>query len=413
MAVAPPAAAANTVFPVETFGDTLIVSVKGDRAGFSEAEYRADCDRVAAALDDPRYRNLVVDFSLTNYVGGETLERVEGWMRQVRGRGGRAVACELSDDMRQGLRLTTGHDDWEDYDTRGEALSDVATETPAQRGRRYLPKVLAGVAALLVLGVAAYALRGLFLDRTQEDAYLALNEVWEKYHRLERRSPDHNQFWQGTLELDRELAPVREEIRTMHVHKYPLRNVMHYLGGRMHEVLLSPRSPDPRADLVDRGMEFLDARLQRQTDQHYAAYTGDNWGQPPGVPGPADAESDDVDVDTPDPVVSDPVVTGPAATDPAVPEAGAAATTPDAGRADARRPAPAATTGGETGVTPGNAEVVARGSASADTDDDVADTVAGGADAVPDDTPPAPEPVEPGGGPDSPEPVAGGTSGGR
>ena len=284
------AARANTIFPADTFGDALVVSPKGDKAGFGEADFRVESGRVADALKSPGVNNLVVDFSLTNYVGGDVVEVLDGWAKGVRDRGGRAVACEVSDDMRRGLAVAgriEGHDDWPIYDTRDAALKEVATETAGQKLRRYAPALLSALAVLLLLGLGAWLLTG---RHEEERLYADLDDVWEDYADLRKKYPDPAEWEDHTPELVARLDDQVRRLRTTDRDAAPaMPTLLEIAQRRLRPILAAPRSPDPRAAGVQAGLNYvradLDDRGEREILAAYEEYrrTG-GGGYAPAIP---------------------------------------------------------------------------------------------------------------------------------
>ena len=293
------AARDNTIFPVETFGDALIVSPKGDKAGFGEADFRVESGRVADALKADGVNHLVVDFSLTNYVGGDVVEVLDGWAKTVRGRGGRAVACEASDDMRRGLAVAgriEGHDDWPVYGTRDEALKEVATETAGQKLRRYAPGLLAALAVLLLVGLGAWLLTG---RHAEERLYADLNGVWRDYADLRKQYPNPAEWADHTPELlDRLDAQVADLVAADRDRDPAMGPLLEVAQRRLRPILLNPRSPDPRAVGVQAGLDYVRADLDDRPDREilaayqeyrrtgggdYVPFIDRNWDDPAGA----------------------------------------------------------------------------------------------------------------------------------
>ena len=329
------AARDNTIFPVETFGDALIVSPKGDKAGFGEADFRVESGRVADALRAPELKHLVVDFSLTNYVGGDVVEVLEGWADGVRGRGGRAVACEVSADMRRGLSVSRGRPAARSPapaapaapaatsaapardDRRGDSaggLIDFGPADPDDRGRgrdddgggggdggggagdaggwpiydtraaalkdvaRESPKQKLRRYAPALLGVAAVLgvlLLGAWLltgRHTEERLYADLNDIWEDYRLVRDRYPDSADWSRHTPGLVERLDAQVAEMKTLNpVANSTLRVLLATAQGRMRPVLLDPRSPDPRAREVQAGLDYIRAELDGVDDDAFHA----------------------------------------------------------------------------------------------------------------------------------------------
>ena len=254
------AARENKIFPVEAFGDTLIVLPKGDKAGFGQADFRVESARVTAALKDPRFRNLLVDFSLTNYVGGDVVEEVERWAVAVREDGGRVAACDVSDDMAHGLKVSPGPE-WTVYETRETALKSVAKETPGQKFTRWVPTLLTALAVLLVLGFGVWLLTG--PARAEERTrYRELDRIWKDYAGLRGQYADPREWARRTPELterlDAEIALIEQLPPSEHVARPVLLNVAR---DRMRPILLRPRMPDERARGVEAGFAYLRADL--------------------------------------------------------------------------------------------------------------------------------------------------------
>ena len=250
----------NRIFPVETFGDTLIVSPKGEKSGFGEADFRVECGRVSAALRDPFYKNLVLDFSLTNYVGGNVVEELQKWVADVREQGGRAVACEVSDDMRKGLEVSRIADDWEFFETRDDALKTVATETFGQTASRWAPTVATVVTVLLLVGLGAWLLTGRHEERRR---FLAVEEIWKDYAKLQAMYVEERDLRAQTPPLVERLDAEIDLVQHMMPSKYTTRNpLLSTARNRMRPILLDPHSPDSRIRGVEAGLAYVRANLE-------------------------------------------------------------------------------------------------------------------------------------------------------
>ena len=257
----------NRIFPVETFGDTLIVSPKGEKSGFGEADFRVECGRVSAALRDPFYKNLVLDFSLTNYVGGNVIEELQKWVAEIREQGGRAVACEVSDDMRKGLEVSRIADDWEFFETRDDALKTVATETFGQTASRWAPTVATVVTVLLLVGLGAWLLTG---RHEEQRRFLALEEIWKDYAKLQAKYVEERDLKAQTPPLVERLDAEIDLVQNMLPSKYTTRNpLLNTAKRRMRPILLDPRSPDSRTRGVEAGLTYIRANLEGAPEADY------------------------------------------------------------------------------------------------------------------------------------------------
>ncbi|NNJ25201.1 hypothetical protein [Alienimonas chondri] len=282
------AARGNVIFPVETFGDTLIVLPKGDKAGFGDADFRVECGRVSAALRDPHYKNLVLDFSLTNYVGGNVVKELQRWVTQTREQGGRAVACEVSGDMRKGLEVSRTAEDWEFFETRDDALKTVATETVGQTLARWTPTIATVVTVLLLIGLGAWLLSGRHVERRH---FAELESIWADYAKIRKQYATVQEWREHTPPLVERLDQEIDELQALLHTKYAARTTMLSVAKkRMKPILLDPRSPDPRARGVEAGFAYIRANLAGLPKEQYVDVEEEYRATRPTLAG---SESDD------------------------------------------------------------------------------------------------------------------------
>ena len=197
---------------------------------------------------------------------------LEGWAAEVRDRGGRAVACEVSGDMQRGLSVARrdagpppeeagnleSAGDWPVYDTRAAALSDVARETTGQKLRRLAPAALTAAIVLGVLVAGAWLLTG---RRQEEASYARMDQIWRDYVELRKQYPDPNEWRAETPALLDRLDAETDDLVHRWNDRWPTRGPMLVTGRRMRAVLRSPRSPDPRERLVQAGLDYVEADL--------------------------------------------------------------------------------------------------------------------------------------------------------
>ena len=113
------------LFEVEWDGDTLVVTPSGDLGELQGEAIEAEGRRLLGLLDAPGTRNLVLDFSRTDYLGSTALGLLFRLWARVRIRGGRVAACNLSEHEREILKAADCDRLWPLHGTRGEALRAV------------------------------------------------------------------------------------------------------------------------------------------------------------------------------------------------------------------------------------------------------------------------------------------------
>jgi anti-anti-sigma factor len=118
-------AAETPVFEIGQEGETLLVTPTED---LRELEYRgidAAGAEVVGRLQDGRVKHVVVDWSRADYCGSTGLGFFAGLWARLRRRGGRLAFCNVSDHLREILRVVRFEELWPIYPTRAEALRAV------------------------------------------------------------------------------------------------------------------------------------------------------------------------------------------------------------------------------------------------------------------------------------------------
>ncbi len=143
----------HALYPVEEWGDTLVVIPRGDAAGFNPTTVNREMATVTELAQSPEIRHLVIDLSAANYFGSVVLGGLVQLSQAVRNRGGRIAICGASQDMQDILRIMKLDTLWEVFPDRNVALRRIA-KIPFKLQVWAWRKVGAWAAAIAVLILA-------------------------------------------------------------------------------------------------------------------------------------------------------------------------------------------------------------------------------------------------------------------
>jgi len=115
----------GTLFHIERETDTLIV-IPEITSGFRYAKLQAEANALRRKLDDPVIHNLVVDLQGLGYIGSEVIGVVVSLARKTTDRGGTAVLCRASHNVKEVLQNMGLLRLWQHFDSRDDALSAVS-----------------------------------------------------------------------------------------------------------------------------------------------------------------------------------------------------------------------------------------------------------------------------------------------
>ena len=167
----------HSLYPVEIFGDTLVVIPRGDAAGFNPTAVNHEMATVMELAQSPGVTHLIVDFSGANYFGSIVLGGLVQLAQAVKKRGGRTAICQASQDMQDILRIMKLDALWEAFPDRATALRRIA-KVPV-RQQLWAMRKPAGILVTIVLLVAAY----MFYPRPNygQMYYEQVSELWREY----------------------------------------------------------------------------------------------------------------------------------------------------------------------------------------------------------------------------------------
>ena len=124
--------ASKTVFEFEQHENVLIVTPNGPFMEFRDNDVRNAYNEAYRQLSLPEIQHLLVDFSKLDYFGSTFVGILIRLSKKVRGDGGEAYLCHLSDNMRDMMKtlmlLENTKTDffWRQCNCRESGLTDLA-----------------------------------------------------------------------------------------------------------------------------------------------------------------------------------------------------------------------------------------------------------------------------------------------
>jgi anti-anti-sigma factor len=112
----------NQVFLVESKGDTLIVSPTGEAFEFGHTTVIGEMNAILELLEESEVQNLVIDLSREEYYGSVIIGAINTMVSHIVEKGGRAVTCCASSEMRSVIKIMGLTDRWPEYPSRRKAL---------------------------------------------------------------------------------------------------------------------------------------------------------------------------------------------------------------------------------------------------------------------------------------------------
>ncbi|HET6426330.1 MAG TPA: STAS domain-containing protein [Planctomycetaceae bacterium] len=197
----------HSLYPIEIWGDTLVVSPRGDAAGFNPKTVHHEMATVTELAQSPGVQHLIIDFAGANYFGSIVLGGLVQLTQTVKNRGGRAAICNASGDMQDILRIMKLDGLWEHFPDRRVALRRVA-KIPLPQQLWALRKVAAVTAAIALL-IAAYV----FYPRPNYGRiyYEQVNALWREYQDREKLAGEEE--WRRFSESStRKMKPMIDHI---------------------------------------------------------------------------------------------------------------------------------------------------------------------------------------------------------
>ena len=115
----------DSVFDFEHSGNTLVLIPNTDLRELEFDALEGGSVDVFDQLSLATFKNVIIDFSKTDYYGSTALAFFVKFWKRVKSRGGRMVLCNVSMHEREILELTNLTSLWAIYDNRQEALKAI------------------------------------------------------------------------------------------------------------------------------------------------------------------------------------------------------------------------------------------------------------------------------------------------
>lgn len=119
----------NDSFEFDRDGDTIVMTVLTDLREFEFARIEEDTQEAVGLLEETPAKNIVIDFSQTEYFGSTALGCFMRLYKKSRFLGGHMAFCGISEGELEVLRTTRLDTLWPICDTLAEALSAVREES--------------------------------------------------------------------------------------------------------------------------------------------------------------------------------------------------------------------------------------------------------------------------------------------
>jgi len=123
-----------TLFDIEQLGEILMLMPSRNLSEFELSSFEQEVRCVAQQLDTRAIKNVVLDFSKTDYYGSTALSLFLVLWKQVRSRNGQMAFCHVSAHEKEVLELTRLDGLWPIYDTRQEAVQGIRSRPKAENG---------------------------------------------------------------------------------------------------------------------------------------------------------------------------------------------------------------------------------------------------------------------------------------
>ncbi|QDT36609.1 STAS domain-containing protein [Stratiformator vulcanicus] len=238
--------ASHSIFMVEPRGDTLVISPKGERAGFSNVDFAVELKRIQQLLASRRYKNVIVDLSLSNYFGSEMIGVINGLLEQAQRNGGRGGVCEISPDMMKGLRIMNLDSHWPIYPSRSQAASELVNESLGQRTSRIafgrIAKIAIAIPAIIVIAWLGWSAASMIDLRPERALHSEMRSILREYRRV-KNQPAGTVKDEAMKSLASRTKSVRRQLDAEEP-KTPIQRKLSSAAGRMLGLLLYDQPTD-------------------------------------------------------------------------------------------------------------------------------------------------------------------------
>jgi len=199
----------HRVYRTEVLGDTMVVTLLGDAAGFSISAVHNEMVTLVGIARQPKIKHLIIDMSGGNYYGSTILGEIVNLGQAIREKSGRIALAGISPDMKEILRIMRLEEMWELFPTLPKALRAMATIPWRVRMRPYWKPVGIAVAIALLIGLYIFIPRP---DYTP--GYLAeVSQVWREGEQLRAADVSDTEWALYTKPAKEKLADVTRVLK--------------------------------------------------------------------------------------------------------------------------------------------------------------------------------------------------------
>lgn len=205
-----------TVFDAEIRGRTLIVTPRGDAAGFNSSEMHREAYALHYEIEQPDVACVLVDLGPVGYIGSLMIGTINAILAKARELKKPCGVCGVGDDLRGVLDVMHLSEHWNIYDDRKEAMAELSTETFAQRAvggvRDHSKAVVWSVLFLAaVVGALLYWFRpGYDVERA---TLASLNGIHEEFKSLRAANATEPQWKLFTARTERDRAGLLRDLK--------------------------------------------------------------------------------------------------------------------------------------------------------------------------------------------------------
>jgi len=113
------------IFLVEQKKNVLILTPKGDTAGFYDHDVEDQAKALFEQVDEPKVKHILIDFSHASYFGSLIIGLVIRLEKQISEKGGKLVLAEVSEPMQHMLDSMKLQDKLPSFVNRKLALKEL------------------------------------------------------------------------------------------------------------------------------------------------------------------------------------------------------------------------------------------------------------------------------------------------
>ena len=118
----------ETVFKIERSDGVVVVRPLGPALHFNHNEVHLESNALYRAVDDPKFRHVLVDLSDVDYIDSVIISSVLRCLTKTKQKRGKAVFCCASENMRELLKCIKCGKLWPEFETRAQAVQFVLSE---------------------------------------------------------------------------------------------------------------------------------------------------------------------------------------------------------------------------------------------------------------------------------------------